>query len=176
MGSSVGISKISNELEYNSAIEQAFQYDDKVIVEELISGREIECAVIGNEEPFVSIPGEIIPKGGFYSYDNKYLDEHGAGLEIPAVLSDAQKELIMGTAKQVYQILECEGLTRVDVFFTQDERVIINEINTLPGFTNISMYPTLLAASGLPQKKMISKLIELAFDRHRRKNNLKFTV
>jgi len=97
-------------------------------------------------------------------------------LEIPANLSEAQKELIMSTAKQVYQILECEGLTRVDVFLTEDNLVIINEINTLPGFTKISMYPTLLAASGIPQQEMISQLIELAIQRHTRKNNLKFTA
>lgn len=176
MGSSVGISKVKNKEEYDAAVELAFLYDDKVIVEELVEGREIECAVIGNEDPIVSIPGEVIPKDGFYSYENKYIDEKGAGLEIPAQLSKDQQELIMSTAKQVYQVLECEGLTRVDVFLTEDNEVIINEINTLPGFTKISMYPTLLAEVGIGSEELISRLIELAIDRFEKKNALKVTV
>lgn len=176
MGSSVGISKISNEKEYEEAISLAFQYDDKVIVEELIKGREIECAVLGNENPIVSIPGEVIPKNGFYSYENKYIDEKGAGLEIPASLTESQQHLIMDTARQVYQILECEGLTRVDVFLTPDDEVIINEINTLPGFTKISMYPSLLAQSGISAEELISRLVELAIERHERLNALKVRI
>ncbi|MBT8221215.1 MAG: D-alanine--D-alanine ligase [Bacteroidia bacterium] len=176
MGSSVGISKVSDPSGFKEAIEVAFQYDDKVIVEEMIEGREIECAVLGNENPIVSIPGEIIPKDGFYSYENKYIDEHGAGLEIPAVLTEEQKNLVMATAKQVYQILECEGLTRVDVFLTEENRVVINEINTLPGFTKISMYPTLLEHSGIPPVQLIDRLIQLAIERLQRKNKLKMTV
>lgn len=176
MGSSVGISKVSNQEEYDTAIEHAFQYDDKVIVEELVIGREIECAVLGNEDPLVSIPGEIIPKDGFYSYENKYIDEKGAGLEIPANLNQEQKDLVMKTAKEVYQILECEGLTRVDVFLTTDDKVIINEINTLPGFTKISMYPTLIAQMGIDATALMSRLIELAIDRHQKKNALKVRV
>jgi len=176
MGSSVGISKVSNQAEYDAAIALAFQYDDKVIVEELVTGREIECAVLGNEDPLVSIPGEIIPKDGFYSYENKYIDEKGAGLEIPANLTIDQKELVMKTAKDVYQILECEGLTRVDVFLTTNNEVIINEINTLPGFTKISMYPTLIAQMGISATALMGRLIELAIDRHTKKNALKVRV
>jgi len=176
MGSSVGISKVKNQKEYKSALELAFKYDDKVIVEELINGREIECSVIGNEHPIVSIPGEVIPKDGFYSYENKYIDEKGAGLEIPANLSKNQQDLIMSIAKQVYQVLECEGLTRVDVFLTEEDKVIINEINTLPGFTKISMYPTLLAEIGIGPKELITRLIELAINRFQKKNALKVTV
>ena len=176
MGSSVGISKVQNKEEYEAALDLAFQYDDKVIVEELVHGREIECAIIGNEDPIVSIPGEVIPKDGFYSYENKYIDEKGAGLEIPANLTQKQKELIMSTAKQVFEVLECEGLTRVDVFLTEEDEVIINEINTLPGFTNISMYPTLMAEIGIGSKELISRLIDLAIDRHQKKNALKVRV
>jgi len=176
MGSSVGISKISNEQEFDAAIELAFQYDDKVIVEELVIGREIECAVLGNEDPMVSIPGEVIPKDGFYSYENKYIDEKGAGLEIPANLTDYQKSLVMRTAKEVYQVLECEGLTRVDVFLTEGNQVIINEINTLPGFTKISMYPSLIAQMGISAKALMSKLIDLAMEKHDHKNALKVRV
>jgi len=176
MGSSVGISKIGNKEEYQAALDLAFQYDHKVIVEELVIGREIECAVIGNEDPTVSIPGEVIPKDGFYSYENKYIDEKGAGLEIPANLTKEQQDLIMSTAKHVYQVLECEGLTRVDVFLTEEDEVIINEINTLPGFTKISMYPTLLAEIGIGAQELITRLIDLAIDRHDQKNALKVRV
>lgn len=176
MGSSVGISKVKNKVQYRAAIDLAFLYDDKVIVEELVKGREIECAVIGNDEPIVSIPGEIIPKDGFYSYENKYIDEKGAGLEVPAHLSKEQQDLVMSTAKQVYQVLECAGLTRVDVFLTEEDEVIINEINTLPGFTKISMYPTLLSEMGIGSQELITRLIELAIDRFQRKNALKVTA
>lgn len=176
MGSSVGISKIDNAEQYQQAIDLAFMYDDKVLVEALIVGREIECAVLGNDDPIVSIPGEVIPRDGFYSYENKYIDEKGAGLEIPAHLTDVQKELIMSTAKSVYQRLECEGLTRVDVFLTPEDEVMINEINTLPGFTKISMYPTLMAASGIDNVELIHRLLQLAIDRHRRTNALKVSV
>lgn len=176
MGSSVGISKVDNAEDYAKAVDLAFQYDVKVIVEELVVGREIECAVLGNDDPIVSIPGEVIPKDGFYSYENKYIDEKGAGLEIPAKLTNSQKELVMSTAKEVYQILECEGLTRVDVFLTAKNEVIINEINTLPGFTKISMYPTLLAESGITNEALIDRLIQLAIERHKTQDELKVTV
>lgn len=176
MGSSVGISKVRNAEEYETALDLAFLYDDKVIVEEVVIGREIECAVLGNEDPIVSVPGEVIPKDGFYSYENKYIDEKGAGLEIPANLTLEQKDLVMSTAKHVYQVLECEGLTRVDVFLTEEDEVIINEINTLPGFTNISMYPTLMAEIGIGSQELISRLIDLAIDRHHKKNALKVRV
>jgi D-alanine-D-alanine ligase len=162
MGSSVGISKVRNEEEYENAVKEAFKYDVKIIIEEFIQGREIECAVLGNENPAASIPGEIIPTHEFYSYDAKYLDENGARLEIPAKIDvDCQKR-VQELAIKVFQTLCCEGLSRVDFFLKENGEILINEINTMPGFTKVSMYPKLWEASGIGYTELISRLIELA--------------
>jgi D-alanine-D-alanine ligase len=176
MGSSVGISKVRNEGEYALAVKDAFLYDRKIIIEEFISGREIECAVLGNEEPVASVPGEIIPTHEFYSYDAKYLDENGAALQIPAKLDEETKKRIQELAVKVFQTLYCEGLSRVDFFLKESGEIIVNEINTMPGFTKVSMYPKLWEASGISYTELITRLIELAISRFEKERRLKTSV
>lgn len=165
LGSSVGISKIKNRTEFKEKVEHAFQYDRKILIEEFIEGREIECSVLGNEHPMASLPGELIPQHEFYSYEAKYLDENGALFEIPARISEAECQNIQALAKESYKVLCCEGMARVDMFLKKDSSVIVNELNTIPGFTQISMYPKMWAASGLTYSALIDKLIELAIQR-----------
>jgi D-alanine-D-alanine ligase len=176
MGSSVGISKVRDEGEYALAVKDAFLYDRKIIIEEFISGREIECAVLGNEDPIASVPGEIIPTHDFYSYDAKYLDENGAALEIPAKLDEETKKRIQELAVKVFQVLCCEGLSRVDFFLKENGEIIVNEINTMPGFTKVSMYPKLWEASGISYTELITRLIELALSRFEKERRLKTSV
>ena len=176
MGSSVGISKVRTEGEYSAAVKDAFQYDTKIVIEEFIPGREIECAVLGNEDPAASVPGEIIPSHDFYSYDAKYLDEKGASLEIPAKLDDDTKRRVQELAVKVFQALCCEGLSRVDFFLKADGEIIVNEINTMPGFTKMSMYPKLWEASGVSYTELITRLIELAISRFEKERRLKTSV
>jgi len=176
MGSSVGISKVRNEGEYALAVKDAFLYDRKIIIEEFINGREIECAVLGNEEPVASVPGEIIPTHEFYSYDAKYLDENGAALQIPAKLNEETKKRIQELAVKVFQTLCCEGLSRVDFFLKKNGEIIVNEINTMPGFTKVSMYPKLWEASGITYTELITRLIELAINRFEKERRLKTSV
>jgi len=164
MGSSVGVSFAQTKEKFELALNDAFLYDDKVIVEEKITGREIECAVLGNDFPKASIPGEVIPKKGFYSYDSKYLDADGAGLEIPAKLEAEMVKKVQEIAIKTYQCLECKGMTRVDMFLTMDNQLIINEVNTIPGFTKISMYPAMWAHSGIPYNELIDHLINFAME------------
>lgn len=172
MGSSVGISKVYNEEEFDRAVTEAFKYDYKLIVEETITGREIECAVLGNDDPKASLPGEVINLKGFYTYDAKYMDENASRLEIPAKLSPAEIDRVQKTAVKAFKVLCCEGLARVDVFLSPDGEVIINEINTIPGFTKISMYPKMWAASGLPYSELIDQLIRLALEKFKRDQEL----
>jgi len=176
MGSSVGISKVSEEAEFTSAIKDAFQYDTKIIMEENIKGREIECAVLGNEKPIASVPGEITPSHDFYSYDAKYIDDKGAALQIPAKLDEATTKRIQEIAVKVFQVLCCEGLSRVDFFLKQDGTLIVNEINTMPGFTKISMYPKMWEYSNISYTELITRLIELAINRHEKERILKTSV
>ncbi|MFN8257459.1 MAG: D-alanine--D-alanine ligase family protein [Bacteroidales bacterium] len=163
MGSSVGVSYVSDKDKFNQALREAFLYDDKVIVEEKIAGREIECAVLGNDFPEASVPGEIIPKKGFYNYDSKYIDADGAGLEVPAKLEAETVKKVQEIALKTYQCLECKGMTRVDMFLTPHNGLVINEVNTIPGFTKISMYPAMWEHSGIPYTELIDKLIDFAF-------------
>ena len=165
MGSSVGISKVKSEAEHENAVKEAFKYDVKIIIEEFIPGREIECAVLGNENPAASIPGEIIPTHEFYSYDAKYIDENGARLEIPAKIDYGCKKRVQELAVKAFQTLCCEGLSRVDFFLKENGEILINEINTMPGFTKISMYPKLWEAGGIGYTELISRLIELALQK-----------
>jgi D-alanine-D-alanine ligase len=162
MGSSVGISKVKSGAEFSNGVKEAFKYDVKIIIEEFIPGREIECAVLGNENPAASVPGEIIPTHEFYSYDAKYIDENGARLEIPAKLDGDCKKRIQELSIKAFQTLCCAGLSRVDFFLKEDGGLLLNEINTMPGFTKISMYPKLWEASGIGYTELISRLIELA--------------
>lgn len=173
LGSSVGVNKVKNQKEFEKALDEASQYDNKILVEEYIKGREIECSVLGNENPIASIPGEVIVNQEFYSYNAKYIDESGAVLEIPAKLPKDIIKKIQELAVKTFKTLCCEGMGRVDFFLTKDDKIFVNEINTIPGFTNISMYPKLWEASGIPYNKLIDKLIELALQRHQRDQRLK---
>lgn len=175
LGSSVGISKVRNKKEFIIAIKSAFSYDNKIIIEKFIKGKEVECSVLGNENPIVSIPGEIIPHHEFYSYKAKYLDKNGAKLLIPADLSTTVIKKIQKTALKTYETLCCEGMGRVDFFATRDNRIYVSEINTIPGFTSISMYPKLWEYSNISYDKLIDRLIRLALDRHNTENKLKIT-
>lgn len=173
LGSSVGVSKVKNEKEFKAAIKLAFQFDNKILVERLVKGREIECSVLGNDRPIASVPGEIIPTHEFYSYDAKYIDENGARLEIPAKLPKNVIRSIRELAIQTFKALCLEGMARVDFFLTPQNRVIVNEVNTIPGFTNISMYPKLWEASGISQPELVDRLIKLAIDRYKKEKSLK---
>lgn len=175
-GSSVGISKVNHKQDFFQKVAFALEFDHKILIEETIVGREIECAVLGNEEPVASLPGEIIPQHEFYSYEAKYLDDQGALLEIPAKLTQAQVEAIQALAVKAYQVLGCEGMARVDMFLRKNGEILVNEINTIPGFTKISMYPKLWAASGLAYPELLDRLIELALQRFQKEGTLKTRV
>ncbi|MFA6006172.1 MAG: D-alanine--D-alanine ligase [Candidatus Paceibacterota bacterium] len=172
MGSSVGVSKVKNEKEFKSALAEAFKYDTKVLIEEMIVGREIECSVLGNEHPMASVPGEVIPHQDFYSYDAKYIDPDGAGLEVPAKLPKNIVKKVQDVAIKTFKALNCEGLGRVDMFLKKNGQIFVNEINTIPGFTKISMYPKLWEASGMPQPKLLDNLIKLGIERFERDQKL----
>jgi D-alanine-D-alanine ligase len=165
-GSSVGVNKVRNAAEWTAACENALRYDRKILVEEFIRGREIEVAVLGNDDPQASVAGEIVPQHEFYSYEAKYLDENGALLRIPADLPAATAALVRELAVRAFQVLECAGMARVDFFLTADGRAYVNEINTIPGFTKISMYPKLWEASGVSYTELIERLVALAIERH----------
>lgn len=175
LGSSVGVHKVTDKETFERARADAFGYDTKILVEEFIDGRELECAVLGNQNPQASVVGEIVPTHDFYSYDAKYIDEQGAALEIPADIPDKVSDRIRDLAVRTFQTLECEGLGRgrVDCFLKHDGSVIENEINTIPGFTQISMYPRLWEASGVSYSELINRLIELAIERFEREQKLK---
>lgn len=175
LGSSVGVSKVRSEEEFMPAVHRAFQYDRKILLEEYVEGREIECSVLGNDDPVASIPGEVILSSNhnFYSYEAKYIDERGAALEIPAKLPPAIVKKIQEIAVKTFKILGCEGMGRVDFFLKKDGAVVVNEINTIPGFTAISMYPKLWEASGVSYAQLIDKLIQLALERFEKEQKLK---
>ena len=171
LGSSVGISKAHNRKELGPAIEEAAKFDRKIVIEQGVGGtkkkaREIECSVLGNDNPIASVPGEIVPVKEFYDYNAKYLDE-GSELIIPAKLSKAETKKIKALAVLSFQVVDCSGLARVDFLMDPTTRKIyLNEINTMPGFTAISMYPKLWAASGLEYSELIDKLIQFGLERH----------
>ena len=163
-GSSVGVSKAAEREDLKNALLAAGKYDDKVLVEEFIRGREIEVAVMGNESPVASICGEIDSGADFYDYDAKYITDTSVAY-IPARIPEDVAETVRDTAVKVYKAIGCQGLSRVDFFVTwQENRVVFNEINTIPGFTSISMYPKLFGASGVPYGQLIDKLLELALE------------
>lgn len=169
-GSSVGVTKVKQASDLAAALDEAFIYDHKVLIEKAINGREIECAVLGNsggrEVPRASVCGEIVLHDEFYSYATKYISASGAGLVIPAELESGVAEKVRQTAVEAFQVLECQGLARVDFFVCEDGGIMINEVNTLPGFTRISMYPKLWEATGLPYDKLLTRLVELALEQH----------
>lgn len=162
-GSSVGISKVKNLDELKIACNLAFTYDDKVVLEQNIDGKEIECAVMGNDEPIASVVGEIVPCNEFYDYDAKYLANESE-LHIPARLSQKKIDEIRTVAVETYKALGCTGLTRVDFFVTDIGEVFLNELNTIPGFTPISMFPKMFAASGVDYTQLLDKLIRYALE------------
>jgi D-alanine-D-alanine ligase len=174
LGSSVGISKAKDCDELKTAIELASQYDRKVLVERCVIGQEVECSVLGNEEPQASIPCEILPSREFYDYEDKYLLDT-TEFRIPAGLTDEQIEEVRRIAVAAYKVLQCEGMSRVDFLVERSGRIFINEVNTIPGFTSISMYPKMWEHSGLPYPKLLDRLIELAIDRHEQKRTLRYT-
>jgi len=167
-GASVGVRKVSVPGDLRDAVEEAFAFDTRVMIEKAVDCREIECSVLGNEDVISSLPGEVIPRHEFYSYDAKYIDPQGADLRIPADLGEDLSAAIRVTAVRGYRALCCSGMARVDIFLEKNGTAFyLNEINTLPGFTSISMYPKLWAASGLHYSELIDRLIELAVRRHR---------
>ncbi len=177
LGSSVGISKARNEEELGKAISMAFQFDKKIVIEEYIPGREIECAVLGNEDPKASVTGEVVVMHhDFYSFDSKYIDDQGSETQVPADIPKEVQEKIREYAVKTFTTLECEGLSRVDVFYQENGNMVVNEINTIPGFTSISMYPMLWKASGIEYGPLIDKLIQLAFDRYEVEQQYKVEV
>ena len=173
LGSSVGISKATNRDELIAAIELALQYDRKIIVEQGIVGREIEMGVLGNDDPQTSVVGEIKPVTDFYDYDSKYKDGSTA-LIIPAEVSEAVLTTMSDMAKRAFKILDGSGLVRADFFVTADDEVLINEVNTMPGFTPFSMYPLLWQNTGLSYPELINQLITLALERHTEKQKLQY--
>jgi D-alanine-D-alanine ligase len=175
LGSSVGISKARNCEELRPALELAASYDRKVIVERGIIGREFECSVLGNDDPVAAVPCEILPSRDFYDYDDKYLLEK-AETVIPANLSPEQTAELQRLAVECYRAVECEGMARVDFLLENATgKLYINEINTIPGFTSISMYPKMWEYSGLAMPKLIDRLIELALERHETKKRLRYS-
>jgi D-alanine-D-alanine ligase len=178
LGSSIGIRKVPGPDALEAALAHAFEFDIKALAEEAVVGREVECSVLGNEEPIASLPGEIAVdhRDGFYSYDAKYVDESGARLQIPARLDAAATRAVQELAIKAFRVLECRGLARVDFFYTPEGRLLVNEINTLPGFTAISMYPKMWEATGVGQTELISRLIDLALDHKSRTRRLKTRV
>ncbi|MGB5873945.1 MAG: D-alanine--D-alanine ligase family protein [Bacteroidota bacterium] len=173
-GSSVGISKARDRRELRAAVGIALEYDRKVIVEQAIRGaKEIECSVLGNDDPVASVLGEIIPSNEFYDYDAKYVDGKSTSI-VPAELPKRVTKRIRELAVQAFRAVDCAGMARVDFFVTRGRnRIVLNELNTLPGFTLISMYPKLWEASGIPYHELLERLVELAFERHREKGTLK---
>ena len=174
LGSSVGISKVHNRKELGPAVELAASYDTKVLVERAIRGREIECSVLGNAEPEASVPGEVIPVNEFYDYEAKYGKE-GSELIIPAKLSARKTKEVQQLSLRAFQAAECAGMARVDFLLERRTgKVFLNEINTIPGFTPISMYPKLWEASGLPYRRLVDRLIDLALERQQEKDHTRF--
>ncbi len=173
LGSSIGMNKIKKKEQFQSALKEAFQYDNKILIEEYIKGREIECAVLGKDDPVASLPGEILPQHEFYSYQAKYLDDKGAILEIPARLSPDIVQKIQELSLRTFKIMCCQGMARIDFFLKNNQEIIVSELNTIPGFTRISMYPKLWQASGIPYSELIDRLIQLALERFEEKKKLK---
>jgi D-alanine-D-alanine ligase len=169
LGSSVGISKVSRVSETAAAIRRAFRFDRKIVVEQGVTGREIECSVLGNDHPRASLPGEVIPYRDFYDYRDKYIDGKTT-FRIPADLSPETTARIRSLAVEAYLAVGCSGMARLDFFLEKRTgRIFVNEINTIPGFTEISMYPKLWAATGLPFGRLVEELVRLGFERHRLK-------
>ncbi len=176
LGSSVGVHRVENETEFFAGLDDALSYDPKVIIEEAISGRELECAVLGNEHVLASAIGEVITSHTVYSYEAKYLDSEGSKSVIPAPLDEDTQARLQAISIEVYKVVNAEGLSRVDSFLTEAGEIIVNEINTIPGFTDISMYPKLWAETGMSQTDLLTKLLNLGIARHEQRGRLKTKV
>jgi D-alanine-D-alanine ligase len=175
LGSSVGVSKVKSEADFAKALEDSFQYDDEVLFEEFIKGREIECAVLGNYPPQASLPGEIVinPKYDFYTFDAKYVDPEAVRIDVPAKLDASVASAIQKASVKAFQTLRCLDYARVDLFLTADSKIYLNEINTIPGFTNSSMFPIMWKEHGISFTDLITRLIETALERHKRSTDVK---
>jgi len=171
-GSSVGVTKVTSKNTFIAALSEAFKFDNKILIEEAINGKEVECAILGNEIIKASVIGEIIPTKDFYSYEAKYLSLNGAKMKIPAEIDEVTSSKIKEEAIKAFKTICSEGMARVDFFLKEDNTFVLNEINTLPGFTEISMYPKLWEHSGIEYKNLITELINLAIKRHKRDNEL----
>jgi D-alanine-D-alanine ligase len=170
LGSSVGVSKVKNEAAFKKAVEDSFRYDESILMEEYISGREIECAILGNNPPEASYPGEIVinSKYDFYTFDAKYVDPDAVRIDVPAKLESRIAEKVRDICVKAYKTLACEDFARVDLFLTAEGKIFINEINTIPGFTNSSMYPMMWKERGIGFTELITRLLDLAQERYDR--------
>jgi D-alanine-D-alanine ligase len=168
LGSSVGVSKVTRRAEFKKAVDEAFRYDNEVIIEEFITGREIECAILGNRPPVASNPGEIVISKDydFYTFDAKYVDPEAVSINVPAVIDKTSIQTIRKVSVKAYQALRCEDFARVDLFLTKQGKIYVNEINTIPGFTNSSMFPMMWKERGIGFTDLITKLINLAMERY----------
>lgn len=175
LGSSVGINKVTDKETFENAVREAFTYDTKILIEEYIEGRELQCAVLGNQEPITSVVGEIVSTEEFFTYEAKYIHKNSTSVEIPAKVSDEVSEEVKKLALKTFKTLSCEGMGRVEFFLKKDGSVLVNEINTIPGFTKKSIYPSLWAASGILYPELINRLITLAIERFEKKKNVKST-
>ncbi|MDC7232563.1 MAG: D-alanine--D-alanine ligase [Spirochaetales bacterium] len=176
-GSSVGVSRVDQEEEFERAMTEALRYDNKVLVEPAVNAREIECSVLGNENPRTFPPGELQPSHEFYDYEAKYIDPDGAALIIPADIERETAEKVKSIAGKAYTVLGCSGMARVDFFMDKEtEELYLNEINTIPGFTSISMFPLLCDAGGLAYPDLLDRMISLAIERYERKQSLSFSL
>jgi D-alanine-D-alanine ligase len=174
LGSSVGISKAHDEAELADAVTLAYRHDEKVLVEEFVEGIEVECGVLGNREsPQASLPGEIVAHAEWYDYGAKY-DEGGMELHVPPRITQEQVERVQELSVRAFVASECEGMARVDCFVRADGEVLVNELNTIPGFTSTSVYAKLFEASGMPYGELVERLIQLALERHERRSRLAF--
>lgn len=173
LGSSVGITKAHDEEELREAVELARRHDDKVLVEEFVAGTEVECGVLGNRRPLASVVGEIVPHAEWYDYAAKY-DEGGSDIIIPARISDEAAQRVQAVAVDAFVATDCEGMARIDFFVREDGEVVLNEINTIPGFTETSVYARLFEASGISYPALLQRLIDLALERHERRSKLKY--
>jgi D-alanine-D-alanine ligase len=173
LGSSVGITKARSPDELHAGLDLAFRHDEKVLVEEFVSGVEVECSVLGNQEPVASLPGEIVANADWYDYSAKY-DEGGMELIVPPRVSQEAIERVQEVSVQAFRATECEGMARADCFVRDDGEVLVNELNTIPGFTATSVYAKLFEASGVPYEELLERLIALALERHERRSRLQF--
>jgi D-alanine-D-alanine ligase len=173
LGSSVGITKARSHEELRAGVELAFRHDEKVLIEEFVSGVEVECGVLGNKQPIASLPGEIVPSSDWYDFSAKY-DEGGMELIVPPRIPEAQSRRVQEISVDSFVATECEGMARVDCFVRDDGEVLINELNTIPGFTATSVYAKLFEASGISYPELLDRLIELALERHERRSRLEF--